>query len=324
MNICEYLLRKKLKGNTPVGHYLVNIVIPKSGGDLSEIGKLTAQHCRVSGVRMKTSYKADPNAIVNYYCDISNTYFGEKTNLDIGYVTQTHIDSQPWLSGLFNQRNVFANLDGIVCVNEGYKKLCKKVGFPEEKLITLTPGQISDTFHLRTITIGIVSRGGYPGKGQQFMEVLFAKYDLTGFRFRFLGNGWDAVLPIAKAKHIDVELLSDADYSMYPKFYHDIDYHLIPGLWEAGPMSFQESLASGIPVISADIGFAGYEFQPDYIFPPGNTKRLYAILQRLRKPLLQRRKQVEGRSWEKYARQLVAFFKKMEKMKNLKKRSHVI
>src|SRR5207237_327875 len=124
-----------------------------------------------------------------------------------------------------------------------------------------------DTFPLRKITIGIVSRGGYPGYGQEFMEELFTNYDLSGFTFRFLGNGWDDLLPIVKKKNIEVALLSDKDYSIYPKFYHEIDYLLIPGLWTAGPMSFQESLASGTPVITADVGFAGYEFQPDYMFP---------------------------------------------------------
>lgn len=294
---------------------IINIVIPKSGWILSKIGERTEQNCRLPGVKMKTSFQADPKADVNYYCDIQNTYFGEKTKLDIGFITHAHMNSGKWLLKFFQQRKVLKNIDGIVSMNKRYTLMCGKVGFPKEKLTTIIPGQTYDIFTLKKITIGIVSKGGALGYGQKFMEDLFLNYDLSGFKFRFLGSGWKHIIPVSKKMNIEVELLPEDNYSIYPKFYHEIDFLLIPYLWGAGPMSFQEALASGIPIISADIGFAGYEFQPDYIYPPGNTKSLYKILQQIRNPLLKRRKQVEQMTWEDYASKLVIFFKKMEKIK---------
>lgn len=314
MNILKFIFQKGNRDIQQKRNYNVNIIIPKSGWILTKIGERTAKNCKMKNIRIKSSDKSNLNADVNFYCDIQNTYFGEKTKLDIGYMTHADRDSEKWLFQMFRQKRVFENLDGIVLMNERYKKMCQKVGFPKEKLITITPGQTYDTFSLKKTIIGIVSRGGYPGYGQDFMEELFSKYDLSGFKFRFLGNGWDGILPVAEAKNIEIDLLPDADYSIYPKFYHEIDYLLIPGLWTAGPMSFQESLACGIPVISADVGFASYEFQPDFIFPPDNTECLYKILQLIRRPIIKRRKQVENMSWESYAVKLVTFFKKIEKL----------
>ncbi|SRR5260221_1752061 len=315
MEIFKNLFNRKGKSLSQQNDLKVNIVIPTSGWILTKIGERTAKSCNVSGVKMKTSFKSAPSADVNYYCDLQNTYYGEKTNLDIGYLTHAHENSKKWLSGMFHEKNVLQNLDGLVLMNDRYTKMCLQIGYPKDKLAIITPGQTFDTFPLKKIVIGIVSRGGAPGYGQGFMEELFSKYSFTGYKFRFLGNGWDALLPIAKAKNIEIELLQDADYSIYPKFYKEIDYLLIPGMWTAGPMSMQEALSTGTPVIGADVGFVGYEFQADFVFPSGNTNRLYNILQQIRNPLIKRRKQVENMSWEKYAKDLVAFFKKMEKLK---------
>ena len=291
----------------------IEVVIPKSGWILSKIGERTAANCKVEGVEMKTSFEPNSDVDANYYCDIQNTYFGQKTKLDIGFFTHADLNSEAWLTNLMYERNGFKNLDGIISMNSRYTEMMEKIGYPKERLITITPGQVYDTFKLKKTVIGIVSRGGYPGYGQFFMEELFLKYDLgNDFKFRFLGNGWDNILPIAKAKGIEVELIGDADYSVYPKFYHEIDYLLIPSLYTAGPISFQEALASGVSIISSDTGFANYEFKPDYIFPPGNCNWLYNILKEIRLPIINRRKQVEHMSWEKYASDVVDFIKKIK------------
>src|SRR5258706_3804519 len=208
MNIAKFAWLQKNNKYPNKQKLLVNIVIPKSGWILSKIGERTAQNCKIRGAKMKTSYKSDHNADVNYYCDVQNTYFGEKTNLDIGLMTHADLNSKKWLSQLIHKKNILKNLDGIVLMNDRYTKMFEELGFPKEKLATITPGQTYDTFPLRKITIGIVSRGGYPGYGQGFMEELFKNYDLSGFRFKFLGRGWDNISSIAKAKDIEIELLS--------------------------------------------------------------------------------------------------------------------
>ena len=147
------------------------------------------------------------------------------------------------------------------------------------------------------------------------MENLFANYDLSNFKFRFLGNGWNNLIPIANNKKIELELLTDADYSIYPKFYQNIDYLLIPSNYTAGPISFQESLSTGVPIISSDVGFNNYEFKADYTYEPNNCDQLYAILMEILEPMKKRRAQVENMRWSNYVDQLNEFILKIKNNK---------
>lgn len=301
----------------------INIVTVSSGWILQKISERTASNCKVNGVRMTVSHEADPNADANYYADLQNCYFGQKTKFDVAYFTHADMNSKVWLENLLLQRNGF-KLDGIVSMNKRYTDMLEEVGYPKDKLATITPGQTYDTFKLRKIVIGIVSRGGYPGYGQQFMERLLLEKDLSNFKFRFLGNGWENIKPIANAKRIEVEFINDADYSVYPKFYHEIDYLLIPSQYTAGPISFQEALACGTPVISADVGFANYEFKADYLYRTGDIEDLYNTIHGIEKKLLSRRAQVEGMSWEKYAEDVTNFIIKMMELKKVKQYDNTI
>ena len=292
----------------------INIVTVSSGWILQKISERTANACnnKIDGHIMTVSHVVDENADVNYYADLQNCYHGQKTKCDVAYFTHADMNSPHWLKSLLNDTNSFNNLDGIVSMNGRYTDMLKSVGW-SKPLETITPGETKDNFPLRKIKIGVVSRGGYPGYGQQFIENLLQSYDFENFKLKFLGNGWENIKNIAHHKNIDLELMGDADYSVYPNFYQEIDYLLIPGLWTAGPISFQEALSTGTPVISADIGFAGYELTPDYIFEPNNISQLIDILNKIKDPYLNRRKQVENMSWEKYARDVINFIEKIKK-----------
>ena len=258
---------------------------------------------------MTISDKADPDADANYYADLQNCYHGQKTKLDIAYFTHADMNSKQWLHNLLTSTNSFNNLNGIVSMNERYTEMLKSLGWPVDKIETITPGETKEMFPLKKIKIGVVSRGGYPGYGQQFMESILSSYDFKNFKLRFLGDGWQALTPIAERRNIDLKLTTDADYSVYPEFYQDIDYLLIPGLWTAGPISFQEALSTGTPVISADIGFAGYELEPDYIFPVNDINKLTNILDEIQNPLLKRRAQVENMSLGGIRERIDKFYK---------------
>lgn len=292
----------------------INIVTVSSGWILQKISERTANACnnKIEGYRMTVSHSADYNADVNYYADLQNCYHGQKTKFDVAYFTHADLNSPDWLRSLLLNSNSFNNLDGIVSMNGRYTDMLREVGWVKP-LSTITPGETKDTFPLRKIKIGVVSRGGYPGYGQQFMENMLNLYDFKDFKLSFLGDGWDNLKNIAEYKNIDLDLMGDSDYSIYPKFYQEIDYLLIPGLWTAGPISFQEALSTGTPVISADIGFAGYELTPDYIFEPNNTFQLIDILNKIKEPYLNRRKQVENMTWEKYARDVINFIEQIKK-----------
>jgi len=266
--------------------------------------------------KLEMSYGLDvnQNADVNYYVDLQNTYFGQKTKCDIAYFTHSDMNSEDWFKNLLTERKAW-DLDGMIFMNYRYEKMAKEIGY-KGKTTTIVPGQVVDMFPLKKIKIGIVSKGAFPGYGQNFLEDLFQTYDLKNFRFYFLGNGWrEGIEPIAKQKEIECKFFPDTDYSIYPNFYNTIDYLLIPSLWTAGPMCFQEALASGVPVISSKVGFCGYELVADYEYEAGNKQQLFNIFNILLDRLLIRRSQVEDLNWNNYMKQLVNF---IEEVKNEK------
>lgn len=77
----------------------------------------------------------------------------------------------------------------------------------------------------------------------------------------------------------------------------------------------QEALATGIPVISSDTGFNGYEFKADYTYKPDDLQSLCKILDEIQQPRLARRKQVEGLSWSNYCEQLIKFIEQLKEQK---------
>lgn len=294
----------------------INIVTVRSGWILQKISERTAEACnkKVHGHTMKVSHDPDYGADANYYADLQNCYHGEKTKCDVAYFTHADLNSPQWAMNLLRSTRSFQNLNGIISMNERYTEMLRMIGWPNEKIKTITPGETKDMFPLRKIKLGIVSKGGYPGYGQQFMERMLMSYSFVNYKIKILGDGWDSLRPIALRQSVDLELITDKDYSVYPQFYQDIDYLLIPGLWTAGPISFQEALSTGTPVISADVGFAGYEFTPDYMFPPNDVNSLSKILNEIQAPVLKRRSQVEHMTWEKYARDVISFINKVKNM----------
>jgi len=292
----------------------INIVTVSSGWILQKIAERIKENNKNSNVSINVNHYSTPDADINYYVDLQNCYSGQKTKCDIAYFTHAHENSEKWAYDLLNSKNAFNNLKGIVSMNKRYTDMLIKIGFPKDRLITIVPGETNNTFPLKKIKIGIVSRGGYEGYGQFFIEKLFDNYQLNNFEFYFLGNGWESgIKPIAEKRNIFVKFVPDTDYSIYPAFYKHIDFLLIPGLWTAGPMSMQEALSTGVPVIASDVGFVNYEFMADYVYPPNDCDKLYNILQTIQNPILARRQQVENMSWEKYTKDLINFFEVVNK-----------
>ena len=290
----------------------IHVVTVSSGWILQKIAERLRDNNTDPNVKITVGHSVDQNADVNYYCDLQNCYHGQKTKFDVAYFTHADMNSEEWLKNLLNQTNSYNNLKGIVSMNRRYTDMLEKVGIPKEKLTTITPGQTHDKFPIKKITIGIVSRGGYPGYGQQFMERFLLSANLENFKFKFLGDGWSNIENIAKYKNFDLEMLSDVDYSIYPSFYQSIDYLLIPGLWTAGPMSMQEALSTGVPVISADVGFNNYEFFADYTFETNNENALINIFKEIEEPILKRRSQVSEMTWLKYSQDIINFIKQLK------------
>ena len=293
----------------------VNIATVDSGWILQKIANRIKENNTDPDVEFNVTHAPDFTVDINFYVDLQNCYYSYKTKTDIAYLTHADRNDPVWLGELMSSRNGYM-LDGIVSMNKRYTDMVGSLGYNSEKLTTIVPGQTYDQFPLKKIVVGIVSRGGYPGYGHNFMELLFTTQNLENFYFRFLGRGWDSLIPIAQTKKISLELIDDIDYSVYPQFYQTIDYLLVPGLWTAGPMSMQEALSCGVPVIASDVGFVNYEFFADFVYTPGDINGLMTILNGLQEQLLKRRKQVENMSWSKYTTDLIKFFKKIKGQKN--------
>lgn len=297
----------------------INIVTVNSGWILQKIAERTAKFCSREGVQFSVTPNpirgSNPNADANFYVDLQNCYFGSKTKLDVAYFTHAHEDSKDWLFNLFNERKAFL-LDGIISMNKRYTDMIIDIGYPSNKITTLTPGQTHDSFPLKKIKIGIVSRGEHEGYGKETLEKLFQQFNVSNFEFHFLGKGWSSLTDIANLKGISVFFDETENYSVYPDFYKKIDYLLIPTLWTAGPMSMQEALSTGIPIISANVGFTNYEFSADYVYsPPRNVHGLHSILSEIESPILKRRAQVENMTWEKYSNSVVGFINHCKALK---------
>lgn len=295
----------------------IHIVTINSGWILQKIAERTVSNYPYDNIKFTVGYYAvDQNADANYYVDIENCYRGHKTNLDIAYFSHAEQGSRKRLVEFCKERRVFQNLDGVISMNKRYTDMLESVGYPGNRIVTIVPGETRSMFQLRKIVIGIVSRATYAWYGKEFVENFFNSYNCSNFKFRVLGNDWESIYPIIKSKNIDAEFTGDSDYSIYPNFYKNIDYLLIPCLWTAGPMAMQEALSTGIPVIAADVGFVNYEFKADYVFEPGNVNQLSDILDSIQAPILKRRAQVEHMSWKQYSIDVVNFISKMGEMKN--------
>jgi glycosyltransferase involved in cell wall biosynthesis len=295
----------------------IHIVTINSGWILQKIAERVMSNYPYDDVKFTMGYYTiDQNADVNYYVDIENCYRGYKTKLDVAYFSHAEGGTIHGLINEFRARNAFTNLDGVISMNKRYTDMLVSIGYPSSRVATIVPGETKDMFPLRKIIIGVVSRGTYAWYGKEFVGNFFNSYNCTNFRFRFLGRDWESIYPIVKAKNIDAEFITDDDYSIYPDFYKNIDYLLIQCLWTAGPMAMQEALSTGVPIISADVGFVNHEFKADYVFEPGNVAQLSAILDSVQLPRLQRRSQVENMSWKKYSTDVVNFILKIKGDKN--------
>ena len=291
----------------------VNIVTIQGSWILRKIADRIKENNRDKNVFFKVTHQEDPSADINFYVDLQNTYCGQKTNCDIAYFTHAHENSIDWTAQTFQNQGC-GNLKAITSMNKRYTDMLIELGCPTDRIITLTPGETYKMFPLKKIVIGVCSRGGYPGYGDGFLCDLFSKNKFKNFEFKFLGVEWDNVKSITKKRRIKAEYIEDETYEKYPEFYKGIDYLLVPGLWTAGPMSAQEALSTGTPIIGANVGFMNYEFAPDYGFEPGDEVGLMNILGQIEKPLIDRRKQVEGMRHWKYTRDLVRFFKTIQKL----------
>ena len=219
-------------------------------------------------------------------------------------------------------------LDGIVHMAERYRRQFAEVGlYPAKRMTTIMPGQVYG-FPVRPLRLGVCQRGGFPGKGDPFLFEALAGLPANircHVELRIKGSGWrpSVVDWVAALDPLKVVLDETEKHVDYPGFYRQIDYLLVPSLYEGGPMCVQEALASGVPVLAADVGFVpelltiGWDSGAQIrvprcrIFPPGNADALRSNVQSLVQDRLDARNQVDGLTWKSYAEKLEAFVERL-------------
>lgn len=280
----------------------INVVTVTSGWILQKIAERIVASAP-SGTEFFLSHSPRKDVDVNFYVDMQNCYRGKSKVKDVGFFTHLDRDSTDHL--LKNKH--WLTCDYIIHMNKRYFDMFSGY-YPKEKMSVLKSIEIMPGFELKKIKLGVVQRGGFEGKGHNFM-LRMANHDyMKNFEFVFCGKNWDEVISLYSSKGIKC-YSQDENYESYPKVYDFIDYLLIPSLWEGGPMSVPEALAKGVPIISSEVGWVP-EFGVEYMYKPDDEQGLLDILKMIRRPLEERRKKIENYSMRNYAKDLVEIIEK--------------
>ena len=214
----------------------------------------------------------DPSADLQYYINYScrRRRVGP---VEIAFFTHSEHDE----AARKRYFDIAADVEHSVCMSKRYADELGEAGIKD--VTTITPGVDLDAF-VPKLRIGVIGRTYHTGrKGESLVADVM---DVPGIEWRFTGQGWPG-----KSVFVDNDKM--------PDFYNDLDYVLIPALYEGGPMSVLEGLACGVPIIASDVGWVN-EY-PHIPFENGNSQSLRAVLTRLVDERLKLRTSVEHRTW---------------------------
>jgi len=266
-------------------------------------------------IEYSLSFQQKYGVDINFYVCYNMYLFwpkSQKPTLDIGYVTHIHKnDMQEHSRDIGIDFNRIREMDYYIHQSKRSMSQFTQFGFPPEKSCNLTsPIEIHKFYP--TIVLGIFQNGGVDGKGLFFLNDLLTKYDFKNFKFLFCGKDWESSFEIMKKRRIRYEhiLYSPEHYHEVQQrtLYEKIDYLFVPSLWEGGPVAPLEAMASGVPIISSDVGLIP-EFSVEYMYEAGNTDQLISIMNKIEGTIIERRKKVEHLSYVNFNRKLVEIFK---------------
>jgi len=224
-----------------------------------------------------TSNRVNPRAAIQYYLNYTE-HLGRVSPIELA--SFTHVDE---LMPEMKQRyfDVAREVDVAVCMAERYAAELRALGLREVHVIR--PGVDLERFTPR-LKIGVVGRTYACGrKGEALVaEVL----DTPGIEWHFTGSGW----PMASRALTEAEM---------PAFYREMDYILVPSLYEGGPMCVIEALACGTKVIAPPVGWVT-DF-PHIEFRTGDAADLRRVLNEAVGGKLALRNSVENVTWDNFA-----------------------
>ena len=224
-----------------------------------------------------TSNRTNPRAAIQYYLNYTE-HLGRVSPIELA--SFTHVDDAlPDMKERYFQ--VAREVDAAVCMAERYAAELRAIGIRDVHVIR--PGVDLDRFTPR-VKIGVVGRTYSCGrKGEALVRDVL---DMPGIEWHFTGSGWP----------LPSRALEDADM---PAFYREMDYILVPSLYEGGPMCVIEALACGTKVIAPPIGWVP-DF-PHIEFRTGDASDLRRVLAAAIDERLALRRSVEQVTWDNFA-----------------------
>jgi glycosyltransferase involved in cell wall biosynthesis len=285
---------------------VINVVTVNSGWILQKISERIVSEGNKLDHNFIISNTCRNDVDCNLYVDIQNCYHSKSNTLDIGLFTHADKDN-------INTVNMnCVSLDYIIHMTKRYYEMFGSI-YPKDKMSVLYPSEVNTVFTQYKPKIGIFQRGGYVGKGHNFVNALMHQDIVKDFKFKFIGKGWEGIINTMLNKGIECEYINSEQYSEYEKHYHDVDYVLIPSLWEGGPMGILEGLSCGKPIISSNVGFVNYDFKVDYVYEPNDVHGLVRILESIKKPIEDRRSSVSKVTYEVFTKGLIDIINKIKK-----------
>lgn len=151
----------------------------------------------------------------------------------------------------------------LTCMSRRWVRFLRRWTFPANKLVQMHYGVDMTAFHpadqyedKQRICIGVVGRL-YPGgrKGEDRLLAIAHQLDPEKFQFQFMGERWDEIIAELRTLGFAVEVAYRCSETEQPKIYRRMDCLLVCSRNEGGPLPVLEALASGVPVISSNVGF---------------------------------------------------------------------
>lgn len=250
----------------------VNIVLSDRGWILERLAKEISKRLPYC----KYSLDVDPLADIQYYVTYS-TWKERVSKVEVGYFAHLEVD-QVTRQKFFDVADA---VDFSVCHSRLYENVLREHGIAD--VTTISPGV--DLDELRPVTkIGVVGRTYHTGrKGEAIVRHVM---DIPDIEWHFTGEGWPG--PARKIPH-----------GQMGDFYNEMDYVLVPALYEGGPMSVAEALACGCEVIAPPIGWVS-EF-PHIEYSTGDAEDLRRVIEGLVKSKQNLRDSVLERTWDAWA-----------------------
>ena len=267
----------------------INVVTVRSGWILQKIAERTVT---AGGPTWFLSHTPRNDVDANLYMDVQNCYHKKTNTVDIGYFTHVHENDMRYVN------SVAFTLDHIIHMCSKYEYMFR-TSYPKDRMTVIRACEIHEQFKLKKPVIGIVQRGLHEGKGYNFMLDLVNYEILRKFIWIFVGTGWDNVVCKLKDNDVSVHYHTNETYNTYYSLYSQMDYLLIPSLWEGGPMSIIDAYGMGIPIISSNVGWVT-DIGVEHLFEPNNKEELYNILSGIYNTIKFRRDKIEQLTYSSF------------------------